>query len=135
MAKLAVIHISDIHLKGDTDECLNYVENISTACFSLIRDADACLLVITGDLAYSGNIEQYELIGNKLIDPIVIAFKKETSRPVFIAIAPGNHDCVLLPKNEVRDDIIKTIIEDPCKAENEQRIEFAPLYKTLSLNF
>jgi hypothetical protein len=123
MAKLVVIHIGDIHVHGNSDHCFNQVEDITTACFPLARKADACLLAVTGDLAFSGIAEQYQLIGNKLIRPIVTSFERETSRPVFIAIAPGNHDCVLLPVNEVRDDIIKTIIEEPSKAESEQRIE------------
>lgn len=123
MSKLAIIHISDIHIKSNTDSCLKHAQDIATASYKLARDADACLLLITGDLAYSGAKKEYQVINTKLIQPIVESVEQETKRPLYISITPGNHDCLLKPINDVREDVIKSIIEEPSKAENEQRIE------------
>ena len=122
MTKLAVIHISDIHIHNKSDQCLRHVSKIASACFSLARDADACLLTITGDVAFSGSVAEYEAARDLLIRPLVDAIKLETARPVYISITPGNHDCMLKPHNEVRETLIQAIIENPSKAEDKDMV-------------
>ena len=91
MTKLAVIHISDIHIHNKSDQCLRHVSKIASACFSLARDADACLLTITGDVAFSGSVAEYEAARDLLIRPLVDAIKLETARPVYISITHTTH--------------------------------------------
>ncbi|MDN3224056.1 STAND family AAA ATPase [Pseudomonas nunensis] len=119
MTKLAVIHLSDIHIKSQNDSSLKKASIIASACFIDAREADECLIAITGDIAFSGSTEQYALAKKNLIDPIISALEKETGKPVYLSIVPGNHDCVLIPKNTVRETLIEAIVETPTKAEDE----------------
>jgi NAD(P)-dependent dehydrogenase (short-subunit alcohol dehydrogenase family) len=122
MTKLAVVHLSDIHLKGLRDPVLSSIDAIAASCRVFARSADASLLVITGDVAFSGDAAQYALAANKVVQPIVSALEQETNRPVYVAIAPGNHDCVLLPPDPVRETLIEAVVADPAKAEDERMI-------------
>lgn len=123
MPKLAVIHLSDIHAHSSKDDCFDRVNDIACVCFQDARDADACLIAITGDIAFSGQVQEYEAIHDRLIRPLVNKLYDETKRPVYVSLVPGNHDCILKPANEVRETIIKAIVEEPSKAENEQMVE------------
>lgn len=123
MSKLCVVHLSDIHLSGENDDCLQAVDAISAACRPFAREADACLLALTGDIAYAGSATQYTVASEKLLVPLITAIQSETGRPVYISVAPGNHDCVLKPADLVRETIIEAVVADPTKAEDEQFVE------------
>ena len=122
MTKLAVIHLSDIHIHGERDACLKRVDEISTACFTAARSADACVVAVTGDVAFSGAAAEYAVAREKLIEPLISKLKRETGRPVYVALAPGNHDCVLKPANIVRETLINAVVESPEKAEDEAMV-------------
>lgn len=135
MGKLAVVHISDIHVKNSSDASLKKAPIIASACFSDARDADACLIALTGDVAFSGSDDQYKLVKKHLIEPLVSAIKNETGKPVYISIVPGNHDCVLIPKNTVRETLIDAVIENPTKAEDESMVEACASAQSHFFNF
>ena len=122
MTKLAVVHLSDIHVKGLKDTVLGTVNAVAAACLPFARSADACLLVITGDVAFSGDAAQYDLAASKIVRPLVTALELETGRPVYVSIAPGNHDCVLVPEDPVRETLIEAVVADPTKADDERMI-------------
>ncbi|MBS0405860.1 MAG: metallophosphoesterase [Proteobacteria bacterium] len=119
MAKLAVVHLSDIHIHGKSDTCFEAAAQIASSCYELIRGADECLLAITGDIAFSGAKDQYKAAVEYLLHPIVSGLEKEAGKKVFVSIAPGNHDCVLRPIDEVRETLIGAIVEEPSKASSE----------------
>ena len=50
------------------------------------------------------------------------ALELETKRPVYVSIAPGNHDCILVPEDPVRKTLIDAIVADPAKADDERMI-------------
>ncbi len=61
--ELVLVHITDIHLENDTDYNIleGRSEYIANAINKHIIDETNTLLIlcITGDIAYSGNSEQY----------------------------------------------------------------------------
>lgn len=122
MAQLAVIHLSDIHIHGHRDSCFEAAAQMASACYELVRSADECLLAITGDVAFSGAEGEYNSAIERLLNPIVLALEKETGKKVFVSIAPGNHDCVLKPVDEVRETLIAAVIETPAKASSEAMV-------------
>lgn len=124
MTKLAVIHISDVHVRKASDDCLRYQAAIASACFTAARSADACLIALTGDLGFSGAASEYEAISANLLKPLVEELKRETGRPVYVAIAPGNHDCTLVPPDDVRETLIDAVVQDPSKALSEPVVAF-----------
>lgn len=85
---ITILHITDLHIKkgseGDVDRRVK----------SLIRYAakekiGADLLLFTGDLAYHGSAEEYELAKKHFIKPICAGLHIAEKHVVFI---PGNHD-------------------------------------------
>ncbi|WP_295760599.1 metallophosphoesterase [Undibacterium sp.] len=113
--KLSVLHLSDIHFKSTADSVFNLSEKIATAIFSIARDSDACLLAVTGDIAFSGHENEYK-IAKEFLENISKTLADETKKPVYIICVPGNHDCVLKPVNKVREILIANIIENPMLA-------------------
>lgn len=119
MSKLAVLHLSDIHIQSEKDLALGWSDVIASSCYAKLRDADACLIAITGDIAYKGSAKEFEMAKERLLKPLIEAIRSETGKPVYVAIAPGNHDCVLVPPDAVREIVIDGVISDPKKAEDE----------------
>lgn len=122
MSKLAVIHLSDIHIHGAQDPCFAQVERIAAALLPAVREATACLIAITGDVAFSGTAGEYEAFTKGLLKPLQAALEREAGKEIFVSVAPGNHDCVLKPTDEVRETLIEAIVESPAKANNENMV-------------
>lgn len=118
MTKLAVIHLSDMHVHGVEDPILGFSERVASACFSLLREADACVVAVTGDIAFSGKKYQYEAARDRFFKPLLDSIGSETGKPVYFSAVPGNHDCVLIPVDTVREIIINAVVENPEKAED-----------------
>ena len=123
MPKLAVVHVSDLHVRSIDDPCFRHVHTIAASCYDIARDADACLIAITGDVAFAGAADQYAAAREGFILALVADLEREIGTKVFVAIAPGNHDCVLIPTDEVRNTVIEAIVANPEKAKNPAMIE------------
>jgi len=123
LPKLAVLHLSDIHIKTSSDIALGFSTLISSAAYDTVRNADACLVAITGDIAYSGSAAQYRDATSRLLEPIVSGLASETGKPVYVASTPGNHDCVLVPKDSIREAIIEKILEEPEKVNDKTFVD------------
>ena len=50
----SIIHLSDIHIKSDKDLVLGRIVELKKACASVIMPGDNVLLLISGDIAFSG---------------------------------------------------------------------------------
>ena len=57
--KLLLIHLSDIHITGDDDVITGRHSQIVNAVKNLDYSLDLCVVVVTGDIAFSGTDEQY----------------------------------------------------------------------------
>ncbi len=109
--KLVLIHLSDIHFKGKTDEAFSYAEPIAKATFPKIRDASSVLVVVTGDIASSGLTDQYDA-SYDFLSQITRKIEPEFGGKVHLVVAPGNHDCDFSSDETVRNIVIKKIQED-----------------------
>ena len=89
--KISWLHLSDFHFKAGSD---SFSQNVS--CQSLIRDIPSRLttdyplqfVVVTGDIAFSGQTEEYELASPLFFFPCDHSHVR--TQPV--CIVPGNHD-------------------------------------------
>ena len=59
--KLVIVQLSDIHIKTGEDFILQKARGIVSAVKSVSPKPSAYLLAVTGDIAFSGKVEQYEL--------------------------------------------------------------------------
>ena len=57
--KLLLIHLSDIHITSDDDAITKRYPQIVNAVKNLDYSLDLCVVVVTGDIAFSGTTEQY----------------------------------------------------------------------------
>lgn len=114
---LVIFHVSDIHFKSEQDPVLQRTPQIASALFRYLPNADAMIVLATGDIAYSGLREQYEL-ANTFFNDIVRRIKKERDIPIYVVPLPGNHDCDFKKGGSVRDAVLSAI-----KAEGEAGID------------
>ena len=103
--------MTDIHFKEekDLDILLKRTNSIVGAISeTIITSSETILLIcVTGDVAYSGNSEEYamaELFFEDIYDKIINRYNELYVHFMFI---PGNHDCDFgLPANQVRLSIL-----------------------------
>ncbi|MGI3746208.1 MAG: metallophosphoesterase [Janthinobacterium lividum] len=119
--KLGVLHLSDIHFRHADDPALSFGECIAKACYSTAHQSDEFLIIITGDIAFGGQEVEYNH-AQKLLATISAKIEGEINKPVNIFLAPGNHDCILKPEDEIRTLTIKNVMDAPAKPISEQVI-------------
>jgi predicted MPP superfamily phosphohydrolase len=111
--RVLLVHLSDVHLKADgTDSVIPRAVKIAQAVNSRNDAAiQNVLVLITGDVAYSGKRAQYDLASEFIKE---LASKIEGT--VSIAVVPGNHDCDFTADSGLRDLIIQSIRQNPGRA-------------------
>ncbi|MEM4090865.1 MAG: metallophosphoesterase [Thermoplasmatales archaeon] len=89
MTKLAIVHLSDFHIRRSQ----NYTQgSILNSLIPTIQDdlnnlrPDMIFVAISGDLTYQGNLEEFNLV------KMFIAEIKKKITPKGIVLSPGNHD-------------------------------------------
>ena len=105
---LSIIHLSDIHIKGKDDAVFNKIKALKSACAGSIVNGSRVVIAITGDVAFSGKIEQYDL-AQQMIDELATYIKDQTSSEVSIVCVPGNHDCDFAKESSVRSALISSV--------------------------
>lgn len=107
--KLLIVHLSDIHL--------HIKENPAVAKFPFITKAlqneevqlDGVIVVVAGDIAYSGKADEYKLATenlSRLQKELAEKTKVDDVRFIFV---PGNHDCDIEKGGNARETIISAI--------------------------
>lgn len=120
--KLGILHLSDIHVLTKEDRVLKNTANIAAAFCSTATEADLSLIIVTGDIAYSGTEDQYKL-AETFLREIQTYIETESQKKPQIIVTPGNHDCVLIPTNYARNLAINAIISNPDEANKPEAIE------------
>lgn len=95
--ELLIVHLTDIHIKDDQDFDVvsDRVSSLSGAICNHITEPDDAevLLCVTGDLAFSGQKNQYIAI-DVIIEEIYSIIKKRFPKVgIHLVFVPGNHDC------------------------------------------
>jgi hypothetical protein len=109
-----ILHLSDIHIKTARDLILKRAKSIAACVFSSLPSASQIFVVVSGDIVFSGKVEEYVLAGI-FFGEIRGAILAEAELPVSFVIVPGNHDCDFDKNNSARKMLIKSIdeSEDP----------------------
>lgn len=107
--KLLLLHLSDIHIRSKGDFILNRADQIASAMSSLDSEVGGCVVVITGDVAFSGQAVEYAL-AEEFLGKLKACLIKTVELPeIHFVLAPGNHDCDFSAPNQVREILISTI--------------------------
>src|SRR5262245_40724961 len=90
--KLLILHLSDIHVRTLSDVILARASNIAACLFKCLPDSDHVFIIVSGDVAFSGEADQYD-VARSFLAEVRRLVQAEKDVPVDILIAPGNHDC------------------------------------------
>lgn len=120
--KITILHLSDIHFHEHNNAIANRAKEIATTCYSSSRLSDACFIIVTGDISFSGSEEEYAVARSFLID-IKELIQNEGCKFVEILMVPGNHDCILKPEKKARSVLISQVIENSELANDESVID------------
>lgn len=90
--EILFLHLSDLHIKSDKAYCEFQIKKIIDS----LRTAgsfDKILFVLSGDIAFSGEREQYR-VANGILKKMLIELQKKKiyTCPIETVCVPGNHD-------------------------------------------
>lgn len=90
--KLLILHLSDMHIKDHTGIDSFHISKLADAVASA-GSFDRAILVISGDISFSGEKSQYKQAGY-LVGNIIKTVKQRTvhNQHIDVICAPGNHD-------------------------------------------
>ena len=91
--KILILHLSDIHFADDNNVVSTRLQKIVGAVRAVEHKFDTCLLLVSGDIAFSGKQSEYAIaldFFNQLTAELRSIQPGLTVMSVFV---PGNHDC------------------------------------------
>jgi predicted phosphodiesterase len=98
---LALLHLSDMHLrKGKSSSFTTRVPQIVAGLRSSHQLLDYCLVVVSGDIAFSGQHEEYAMAEEFFAKLRTELAKYFATSPTIVV--PGNHDCEFNRESDVR---------------------------------
>ncbi len=147
MTRIGIVQLSDIHFhKGAlSDYMQTQMTAIATAVASLragygVTDV---IVVISGDLAYSGQQSEYEHAVN-LLDSIRTKATENFAPVIHFLMVPGNHDCDFQKDTTLRkttlssmhslpdEDLVDPSIANTCTSVQDEFWTFASFYHTFT---
>jgi len=109
--KISIVQLSDIHLKADEkkNRVLTRAEQIANAVLGLHADVAGCVVIASGDTAYSGKESEYDHAETLYGQILSVISKQLCPRQTFFVMIPGNHDCNFDVKDSTRDIVIGNV--------------------------
>lgn len=119
---LTIAHFSDIHIHNELDPILARYDSIGAAIASTLASSEALVIIVTGDIAFSGGAGQYEL-ALTFFKRIEQRIRRDFSHPIKWVLVPGNHDCDFSQPQDLRNLVLKQIAENPEKHLSSQLVD------------
>lgn len=102
--KIAIVHLSDFHIH-DRDKFLSQKTDGLLSALNILGKIDDYIVVFSGDLSYSGQINEFKQ-SRYLLGKIISGIKlKNNNKFVNLFMVPGNHDLCLPQNARKRKDI------------------------------
>src|SRR5438874_12357375 len=111
--KLLILHLSDIHLKKEKNSVAAKLDGLRGVIEAHAANVEACVIAISGDVAYSGNQGEY-LIAAQLFDGVRSACT-QCELTSYLCCIPGNHDCDFEQADRTRELVINGVLSDDGK--------------------
>ena len=112
--KILILHLSDVHIKAKkaTNTSLNRIEKVKNVVHKHDYDVSACFVVVSGDIVFSGNSEEYKVAMDFLVDLQNSIKSANDSIDVKCIVVPGNHDCDFENDDEARRSLLDSVRKD-----------------------
>ena len=107
---ILILHLSDIHIKSSRDSILTKAKEIAASTYGYLPGISQILIVVSGDIAFSGQRSEYEM-AEIFLKEIRDTIANESGLPVIFFVALGNHDCDFKSNNATRKLLLKQIAE------------------------
>jgi hypothetical protein len=108
--KLAVLQVSDIHLKVGFNQAAARATDLGTAVRSRLLEPHSLLVLYSGDITFSGKKEEFNTAG-KFDAALEAALLQEDIQLIGKVAVPGNHDCDFPTKDDARPVAIRAVQE------------------------
>jgi hypothetical protein len=106
---LAILHLSDIHFASGKNPVQSKLAQLAAAVNSVSKE-ELLLIVISGDIAFSGSAGEYTLALDFFSQ--LIKLLAEDQRVIRLAMVPGNHDCSLPAEgSSLRSALIQGLLQ------------------------
>lgn len=121
--KTSILHLTDIHIRSNQSEnhILKKVDKIFEAFRNQASVSNNLIILVTGDIAFSGHRNEYELAHKFFTDLISRIELYQKQRPSIIFI-PGNHDCDFSSDQTIRNIVIEKVKDSWYKNINDEII-------------
>ena len=108
--KLLILHLSDIHFADDNNLITSRLPKIVAAVRSVEHKFDTCLLLVSGDIAFSGKQSEYA-IAREFFEKLQAELRQlQPGLTVMSVFVPGNHDCDFTKTSEdVHEAVLDSI--------------------------
>lgn len=105
---LSIIHLSDVHINKQTDFILSKAQSVYNACSYHIDNCSTVVIVVSGDIVFSGLKEQYNL-AEKFFDELKSYIEQNRNSTVEFVFSAGNHDCNFQKNDSIRETLISSL--------------------------
>jgi hypothetical protein len=99
---ILLVHIGDIHIKNRENPILQRADEIVCAIRAQRLDISDCVIIVAGDIAFSGLPEEYALAKSFFLTVIPALRQEFNGLEPRILFVPGNHDCDLESASDIR---------------------------------
>lgn len=106
--KAVILHLSDIHLRAENNPITSQYESIAKATFSHLPCCSKLIIIVSGDIAFSGKEDEYE-VAYEFLDNIKEIILSEKTIEIEFVLCPGNHDCNFDESDSTREFILKSL--------------------------
>ena len=117
---LLVLQISDIHFKSENYLIRDRIDAIKRAVQGNAPGKAACLIAMTGDVAFSGKLSEYA-VAHQFFNQLRAALSSSMpSMQIEEVFVPGNHDCDFPAMSRLREvSINDTLATPPATAQDD----------------
>lgn len=110
---IGILHLTDLHICNQEDFILNRVKEIVNTSSVELDSVLKLFIVVSGDIANSGDSSEYILAKN-FLETMGRLFKDSIHHlnAVNYIVAPGNHDCNFNGNTDIRDKLLLSVPGD-----------------------